>query len=295
MFPQVNLKMLALTWIIFLHGYLWHLIRSEMNLSHMFADPRIIPQNISKFYFEQVPLPKFVRTDTEGDIPMILHQTWKTKSLPDNFFRWRLSWLRNHPHWEHHLWTDLENRQLVKDEYPWLLHFYDNLPKHIQRVDIVRYLYLHKYGGVYADLDFECLKAIDPLLENGNVVLGKISDDDDWLHNIPNAFMASKPNHDFWLFVIHLSISRMSLNFITEDVTGPILIRDAYKLYEEYKSGEIVLLEPGLVYGFDWRKYSEFECSSRYLFGVFFDEAKCKERFPDAYSITYWSHSWSLF
>eukprot|EP00835_Amoeboradix_gromovi_P006750 NODE_870_length_3547_cov_0.466357.p1 type:complete len:348 gc:universal NODE_870_length_3547_cov_0.466357:2477-1434(-) len=286
---MVNL--LVVFWIIYLHSYLWFLIQKEFNLSHLFADPSIIPDKMIKFYFEPAELPSFeIKTD---QIPNILHQTWKTQSLPPNFLRWRHSWLRNHPHWQHNLWTDLENRQLVKQEYPWLLHFYDNLPKHIQRVDIVRYLYLHKYGGVYADLDFECIKPIDPLLINNKVILGKISHDDEWLHNIPNAFMASVAGHDFWIFVIHLSIARMSLNFITEDVTGPILIRDAYRLYNNYNPGDIELLKPGLVYGFDWRKYSEFACSSRYFFGYFFDEAKCKGYFPNAYSITYWSHSWS--
>ena len=269
------------------------MVQSEFNLSHLFADHKIIPNKMIKFYFEPVTLPAFEpRSTNDVHIPKILHQTWKTKSLPPNFLRWRHSWLRHHGGWQHHLWTDLENRQLVKSDYPWLLYFFDNLPKHIQRVDIVRYLYLHKYGGVYADLDFECLKPIDPLLNN-KVLLGKISNDDDWLHNIPNAFMASVPKHDFWLFVVHLAISRMSLNFITEDVTGPVLIRDAYRLYEKYNPGDIQLLNPGMVYGFDWRKYSEFQCSSRYLFGYFFDEMKCKELFPNAYSITYWSHSWS--
>ena len=290
--PQIWKIVFGLTWAAFLHLYLWQLIQSEFNLSHLFVNTKVIPQKLAKFHFQQVELPIFI--EKQSIIPKILHQTWKTKSLPPNFMRWRLSWLRNHPHWQHHLWTDLENRQLVKNEYPWLLHFYDNLPRHIQRVDIVRYLILFKYGGVYADLDVDCLKPIDDLLKKP-VVLGRISNDDDWLHNIPNAFMASAAKHEFWMFVIHLSMSRMALNLITEDITGPILIRDAYRLYMQYNPRDIQLLQPGLVYGFDWRKYSELQCSSRYLFGYFFDEAKCKAYFPNAYSVTYWSHSWAIF
>src|SRR5687767_12967661 len=103
-YPRVSMfNLLVIGWVIILHGYLWHLIQSKLNLSHIFADPRIIPAKIQKFYFEPVDLPAFLQHN-ETNIPKILHQTWKTKDLPPNFLRWRLSWLRNHPHWQHHLW-----------------------------------------------------------------------------------------------------------------------------------------------------------------------------------------------
>lgn len=55
-------------------------------------------------------------------------------------------------------------------EYSDFLDVYDGYDHFIKRVDAVRYLWLHRLGGVYADLDF--------------------------------AFMASVPGHPFWELVI---------------------------------------------------------------------------------------------
>ena len=55
---------------------------------------------------------------------------------------------------------------------------YDAFPKGIMRADTARYLYMHKHGGMYADLDFLALKPVDGLLTNVSVAVGKIARDD---------------------------------------------------------------------------------------------------------------------
>ena len=35
----------------------------------------------------------------------------------------------------------------------------------VEKSDILRYLLLYHYGGVYADLDVECLRPFEPLLQ----------------------------------------------------------------------------------------------------------------------------------
>lgn len=45
------------------------------------------------------------------------------------------------------LWTDDDNRQLVKEHYPWFLDTYDSLPKPVMKADASRYLYMHHIGG----------------------------------------------------------------------------------------------------------------------------------------------------
>ena len=61
---------------------------------------------------------------------------------------------------------------------------------------------MHRYGGVYVDLDMEALQPIDPLVANLTVALAQMGDDDSFEHCIPNAFMASRPGHTFWMFVV---------------------------------------------------------------------------------------------
>jgi len=97
------------------------------------------------------------------------------------------------PDWEFRVWTDKENRDLVKDHYPHLLKLYDTYDVNIKRIDMVRYLYLHKVGGVYIDLDFACLAPFGDLFEGKEkfLVASQFPDRIDYA----NAFMASPPSH----------------------------------------------------------------------------------------------------
>ena len=80
---------------------------------------------------------------------------------------------------------------------------FDELPKQIHRIDTVRYMYLHYYGGVYVDLDFECLKPMDEYLKGKQLVLGIMGLNKNRPHSIPNALMASRPRHSFWIKVLN--------------------------------------------------------------------------------------------
>lgn len=95
----------------------------------------------------------------------IIHQSWKTTNLPSSFKKWSDSWLFHNPGFKRIVWDDEDNRNLIALHYPWFLSTYDSLPKHIEKVDAARIFYLHKFGGVYSDMDVECLASVAPLLE----------------------------------------------------------------------------------------------------------------------------------
>lgn len=65
------------------------------------------------------------------------------------------------------------------------------------RADAARYLYMHKYGGLYSDLDIEALTSFDQVFNTTTtaVLLAYMGTDYKYPHNIPNAFMASKPGY----------------------------------------------------------------------------------------------------
>jgi mannosyltransferase OCH1-like enzyme len=73
---------------------------------------------------------------------------------------------------------------------------------------------------VYADLDVEALRPMDELLRGGRPVLAFLSATW-WLrHNIPNAWMASPPGHEFW------RVRLLRLCICTQTVilnTGPLV------------------------------------------------------------------------
>jgi mannosyltransferase OCH1-like enzyme len=58
--------------------------------------------------------------------------------------------------YEYHLWNKEECEELLKD-YEDYRDFYYSVKYDIMKVDIMRFLILHKYGGLYADLDTEPL------------------------------------------------------------------------------------------------------------------------------------------
>lgn len=54
-------------------------------------------------------------------MPHISHQSWKEKELPEKFGVWAGTWTDRHPGWEYRLWTDEDNRALVRIHYPYFL------------------------------------------------------------------------------------------------------------------------------------------------------------------------------
>jgi mannosyltransferase OCH1-like enzyme len=63
-------------------------------------------------------------------------------------------------------------------------------------------MYLHHYGGVYVDLDFESIRPMDEYLKGKQLVLGRMGNKTSFKHSIPNAAMASVPGHPFWIKVL---------------------------------------------------------------------------------------------
>ena len=92
-------------------------------------------------------------------IPKIIHQLG-----PSDKSRWHPVWLRCYGSWqEQHssdytikLWSDEEADDIVKTSYSEYLDVYKAFPFNICRIDFVRFCILHKFGGLYADLDYYC-------------------------------------------------------------------------------------------------------------------------------------------
>lgn len=91
-------------------------------------------------------------------VPKIIHQIWLGSPFPEEFKANQQSWLKHHPGWAYKLWTDdnikefgtLENQDL-----------FDASLNYGEKSDILRYELLYRLGGVYIDVDFECLKPLD--------------------------------------------------------------------------------------------------------------------------------------
>lgn len=216
-----------------------------------------------------------------NEIPATIFQTWKSKtSLPENFKMWKTTFAEHNPSFEMVFWDDDDNREFIKAEFPWFYKVYMRYPGEIYRADVVRYFFLYRYGGIYADLDVECLRSLDGLRREGDVVLGRMGTDPD--HSIPNAIMASKPKEEFWLLVIWLLLQIKDIQRSPEFVTGPVILKAAVALYHardpillktvvstmsaklplnlkpQPRPSNIAILPPRRLYPLDWTPASEF-------------------------------------
>lgn len=256
--------------------------------------------------------------------PKRIFQTWKEKTISSEHLKsWQQSWIEKNKDYQYELWDDSENRLFIETNYPDFLPIYDGYNVNIKRVDAVRYFYLLKYGGIYCDLDFICLKPFDELLENitADVILGSMGEDEiddskkvrNFLHNIPNAIMIAKPNSDFFAFVTAmLSALGNKPELGPEAATGPIFLKIclltyitktipefAKTIYEESIfekirhqfsfTSNIYITDPFVFYPLNWNN----EKLMKEREAMFFSKVSLLETlFPTSFAVTCWMHSW---
>lgn len=226
-------------------------------------------------------------------IPAIIHQTWKTPDIPRGFAAYVASWRRFNPGWRYMLWTDRDCRSFVRDRYPGLLELYDSYSSSINRADVARYLLLHHYGGLYADLDTECLRPLDALLHGSP---GCIIGCEPRLHAerlygrarlICNAVLLSAPGHPFWEHVMGILTGSAGERSVIE-ATGPVMLDRALGSYP----GRDVMIVADSVFCplVDLKNHrlrltpTEKHCHKEML---------RRHRFPDAsYAVHYWAGTW---
>ncbi len=79
----------------------------------------------------------------------------RTNLIPEKWKSSKQAWIDHHPSCSYILWDDDMLDELMKRFYPEFLDMYYEYPYPIQRVDTGRTFILHRYGGVYSDLDLE--------------------------------------------------------------------------------------------------------------------------------------------
>ncbi|PYH88510.1 hypothetical protein BO71DRAFT_403782 [Aspergillus ellipticus CBS 707.79] len=97
-------------------------------------------------------------------VPAILHHVHLGPDPPRaEWLTARDACLRQHPTWETYLWTDHNASRFVQNHYPHYLTMWESYPHLVQRVDALRYMILHVYGGAILDFDLACKRPLDPL------------------------------------------------------------------------------------------------------------------------------------
>ena len=275
-----------------------------------------------------IPIPKQVVPESSqlGEISRVIFQTWKSRiDIPPNYRHWRSTFIRNNPEFKCVLWDDDDNREFIAEKFPWFLSTYDRLPAAIFRADAVRPLFLFLFGGIYVDMDTECLRPVVTMPFSGDVILGQMAPDLNLERSIPNAIMASKPFQLFWLVVIVLMMEKVEtlgrVGYLSrvdpETLTGAILLHEAFDFYRSasekdirvrarpiieklpkevsarVQAGRIELLPPDVWYPIAWtnpfhKRFASFLQKN----GILLTPADARLLFPKANLVTYWTQSW---
>ncbi|CCC68317.1 hypothetical protein NCAS_0B02330 [Naumovozyma castellii] len=178
-------------------------------------------------------------------IPKIIHQTYKTTDIPEQWKESRQKCIDLHPDYKYILWTDEMSHEFIREEYPWFLDTFENYKYPIQRADAIRYFILSHYGGVYIDLDDGCERRLDRLL-TVPAFLRKTSP-----IGVSNDVMGSVPRHPFFLKVIkslkHYDKSWFVPYMSIMASTGPLFISVVWKQYKRWgvpTNGVVRILQP---------------------------------------------------
>lgn len=132
----------------------------------------------------------------------LIHQTWKSTSIPARVGSFAVSWSTHHPDVTRVLWTDADNDFLVASYYPEFVEDYRAFPLPIMRVDFVRLLYLHRFGGLYVDLDYECCTPVMEEIFSSEEPISIVRSPFLLCEVVQNSMMSCRTRgHPFWYAV----------------------------------------------------------------------------------------------
>jgi mannosyltransferase OCH1-like enzyme len=167
-------------------------------------------------------------------IPRIFHQIWVGPDpFPQEFAEYQQTWRLHHPGWELRFWTetnlpgDLQRKEA-----------YELLRRPAERADVLRLELLYRQGGVYVDVDFECLRSIEPLIEGTDFFIGYRKP-----NRVNNAIVGSVCEHPVLKQAIRDIRPRTTYGPVDKAGTGPLFWR---KLLRQHP--EVTIFDPEVFY-----------------------------------------------
>lgn len=158
----------------------------------------------------------------EGRIPKIIHQIWLGKEeMPKAYQEWMKTWAFLNG-WEYRLWMDEDVQKLTLHNQD----LYDRSQNYGEKSDILRLELLHRYGGLYVDLDYECLRPeiFEELNACYDLYMGFEPLEHGFLRKensfkLCNALMASIPGHPL---MKHLMVNLKANYLAYSPFAGPV-------------------------------------------------------------------------
>lgn len=178
-------------------------------------------------------------------IPKIIH-----RQAPSNTKNWHPvwnicygSWFNKFHDFEFQMWDEDRCDTFVKDKYP------DNFlayirQRHIVRIDIVRYMFMYEYGGIYVDMDMYCYDNFYNKISNELYLVESLARDE----IVTNCIIIAKPKHIFFRKCLTEIFNRLNnLEYVYPNpdykvkyLAGPYLLSDMYRYESQYYGIDIL-------------------------------------------------------
>ena len=184
-------------------------------------------------------------TDCRYHIPKIIHQLWNDKFVPRPVVPYIKTWIDKHPEWNYRFWTKKSQERFLRERYPEYLSIYEDYQLDIEKSDMIRFLILYEFGGVYADLDMEVVKPLDDIIKGKPCLMAAstkevaaifLETNETYITN--NALIACRSGHPLLKLVLN-SFHKGKTSKTGQDVmisTGPLFLDSVVKNYIQTKS-----------------------------------------------------------
>lgn len=190
-------------------------------------------------------------------IPRLFHHIWLgPRPMPSSHKTYINGWKAEHKGWSFKLWDD---NDLTPDQFA----NYDLIKaatSYAQKADIMRYEILYKYGGVYLDCDFECLRNINSLLDG--ITAFSCNEISDYSKYCSTGILGAKPKHPVFKRATQM-VRKAPLN--TKNInqsTGPYFFR---RCFEE---GDITIFPTMFFYPFHYDDPKPWPSVPRVSYGI---------------------------
>ncbi|CAB9508587.1 phosphoceramide mannosyltransferase [Seminavis robusta] len=192
---------LALVLTYAFYSFVPFLLSLQYGFSHSAMYPNGLKPytSVPNFHYhhdaDSLPAPVYAKP---VHIPRIVHVTYKSRDqLPAEWEYSLQQWEKTNPDWEIRFWSDQDLAEFVHTYYPEMEEFWKSYKYMIQRVDSVRYMILHHYGGLYSDMDIYPATSLDKLLQQWEDAGKDVLLAESLNCGVTNAFMAAAPQSEF--------------------------------------------------------------------------------------------------
>tara|TARA_B100000131_G_scaffold308653_1_gene338247 strand:- start:168 stop:785 length:618 start_codon:yes stop_codon:yes gene_type:complete len=166
-------------------------------------------------------------------IPKIMHHVWLgPNALPKPEQSYIDSWKEHHKDYDFMIWHDKDIKSLNLNENC-LEAMKKAEPFYACQADIIRYIVIQKFGGIYIDTDVQCYRNIDDLLTEKLEFIGLRPHRGNWM---TNAFFGSEENSEMLKIVIK---NITGVQHRVRNPYGPTYLTKNVRRYFNFMQGEV--------------------------------------------------------